>query len=178
MDLGAFVQIDDLSVSEIVKKNGIEVPRLRGYRLMKYEEPIPKEDYDKVIKRMSIWECKELIENTLNHIDIFASPFNQIKRKTNDETEIRWDLIHGKMRKKLKLAIKHRTKRVKAQFDMFNKYAGKEGILMIHSRTGGDNWYYYGCNHEVESKPWFLEKVDDYFDGTYCDIYAKIDLNK
>jgi len=176
MDLGAFVQIDDLS--EIVKKNGIEVPRLRGYRLMKDEEPIPKEDYEEAIKRMALYECRELIEDSVRYVDRWASSLNQIKRKTNEGTGIRWDLIHGKMRKRLKLAIKHRTKRVKAQFDMFNKYAGKDGILMIHSRTGGDNWYYYKCKDEVESKPWFLEKVDDHFDGTYCDIYAKIDLNK
>ena len=35
MDLGAYAQIDDLS--EIARRNGIEVPRLRGYRLMKDE---------------------------------------------------------------------------------------------------------------------------------------------
>ena len=23
-------------------------------------------------------------------------------------------------------------------------------------------------------KPWFIEKVDDYFDSTYCDIYVRI----
>lgn len=176
MDLGAFVQIDDFS--KIVEKNGIEVPRLRGYRLMKDEKPISKEDYDDAIKRMSIWECKEIIEDTLNNTDFWANPFNQIKRKTDNETTIRWDMIHGKMRKRLKLAIKHRTKRVKAQFDMFNKYAGKDGILMIHSRTGGDNWYYYECHKTVETQSWFIEKVDDHFDGTYCDIYVKIDLNK
>ena len=38
MDLGAYSQIDDLN--EIAKENNIEVPRLRGYRLMKNEEYI------------------------------------------------------------------------------------------------------------------------------------------
>lgn len=38
MDLGAYVRIED--VSSIAKANGIEVPRLRGYRLMKDEEPV------------------------------------------------------------------------------------------------------------------------------------------
>ena len=38
MDIGAYVQIDDLD--KIAKENGIEVPRLRGYRLMKDEKPV------------------------------------------------------------------------------------------------------------------------------------------
>lgn len=42
MDLGAYGQIEGLS--EIAQRNGIDCPRLRGYRLMKDEEPI---DFDK-----------------------------------------------------------------------------------------------------------------------------------
>lgn len=33
MDLGAYAQIEELE--ELAKLNGIQVPRLRGYRLMK-----------------------------------------------------------------------------------------------------------------------------------------------
>ena len=58
---------------------------------------------------------------------------------------------------------------------MWNKYAGKENVLYIHSRIGGGNWDYYGGN-ELSKQPWFLEKVDDCYDDTYCDIYAKINL--
>lgn len=35
MDLGAYVNIEDLDA--IAKANGIDIPRLRGYRLMKEE---------------------------------------------------------------------------------------------------------------------------------------------
>ena len=38
MDLGAYAQIKD--IEKIAKENGIVVPRLRGYRLMKNEEQI------------------------------------------------------------------------------------------------------------------------------------------
>ena len=38
MDLGAYANIEDLD--EIAKKNNIEVPRLRGYRLMSEETPV------------------------------------------------------------------------------------------------------------------------------------------
>ena len=38
MDLGAYTQIEELE--NIAKDNGIEVPRLRGYRLMKEESKI------------------------------------------------------------------------------------------------------------------------------------------
>ena len=36
------------------------------------------------------------------------------------------------------------------------------------------NWTYYDCHKDVATKPWFIEKVDDNFDCTYCDIYVKI----
>ena len=55
---------------------------------------------------------------------------------------------------------------------MFNKYVGRKDILYIHARIGGGNWSYY--HHRVDKQPWFIEKVDDAFDSTYCDIYAKI----
>lgn len=37
MDLGAYAQIDNLG--QIMKDNGIDIPRLRGLRLMKDKEP-------------------------------------------------------------------------------------------------------------------------------------------
>ena len=44
MDIGAYKQIEELS--ELAIKNGIDVPRLRGYRLMSKEQPMTKEDYE------------------------------------------------------------------------------------------------------------------------------------
>jgi hypothetical protein len=85
---------------------------------------------------------------------------------------IRWELIHGKNRKNIKFAIKKRQKAIKEQFTMFNKYVGRDDVLYIHARIGGPNWKYYAM--DVQNQPWFLEKVDDSFDYTYCDIYAKI----
>ena len=35
MDLYGYSQIENEEIKRIVKANGIEVPRLRGYRLMK-----------------------------------------------------------------------------------------------------------------------------------------------
>ena len=46
MDLGAYVQIE--SLEEVAKANGIDVARLRGYRLMKYEKPVTKEELEKI----------------------------------------------------------------------------------------------------------------------------------
>ena len=47
MDLGAYMQIADLE--EVAKANGIEVPRLRGYRLMANEEQITEEQIQEII---------------------------------------------------------------------------------------------------------------------------------
>ena len=59
------------------------------------------------------------------------------------------------------------------QFNTWNKYVGRDDVLYIHARIGGNNWNYYD-GPELARQPWFLEKVDDCFDSTYCDIYAKI----
>ena len=118
MDLGAYMQIGDLE--QLAKANNIEVPRLRGYRLMKDEEPLSAKQIKEMAKEIGITEEK-----------------------------------------------------VKHQYDVFNKYAGKENILYIHARIGGGNWDCFGGN-ELTKQPWFLEKVDDCFDCTYCDIYAQL----
>ena len=116
MDLYAFCQIENLG--KIAAANGIDIPRLRGYRYMRDEEKVSQDEINELIKDEQVDECKVI-----------------------------------------------------AQFEMFNKYVGREDV---HSRIGGDNWNYYG-GPELEKQPWFLEKIDDYYDNTYCDIYAKID---
>ena len=186
MDLTAYMQIDDLE--KIAKDNNIEVPRLRGYRLMKDEEPVSVEEMKKIIKDYEIMVCENLC---------CSSPFwngntncSELSLRTdylrkhyliftiNEEgykeyTGIRWGRIHGWKRKVLKFEIKKKTRKIRKQYEMWNKYAGKENVLYIHARIGGDNWDCFGGD-ELVKKPWFLDKVDDCFDDTYCDIYASI----
>lgn len=104
MDLYAYAQIE--KYSKIAEENGIEVPRLRGYRLMVEEDRAFSDDDDSIPAQT------------------------------------------------------------------FNKYVGRNDVLCIHARIGGGNWDDY--RDEVENEPWFIEKVDDDFDPTYCDIYARI----
>ena len=186
MDLGAYAQIEDLS--KVAKENGIEVPRLRGYRLMKDEEPVPTEDIKRMMDESAVDVCVNLCRarpfwkanaNCYSygwHSDLLLEYYlvkdvdeNGYKKYTG----IRWDRIHGKKRKALKLAIKHQKKRIQQQFETWNKYVGNPNILYIHARIGGWNWGDYGGS-ALAKQPWFLEKVDDYFDDTYCDIYALI----
>lgn len=186
MDLMAYAQIDNLD--EIAQANGIEVPRLRGYRLMKDEAPVTAEEIQKLMKDCEVKVCEDLccsapFWRTRSDCRIFSSQTDYIRKyfltQAVDEkgykryVGIRWDRIHGKKRKTLKFAIKKQNKRIQKQFEVWNRYAGKENVLYIHSRIGGRNWDYYGGN-ELSAQPWFLEKVDDWFDGTYCDIYAII----
>lgn len=57
---------------------------------------------------------------------------------------------------------------VRTQHALWNKYAGRSDVLYIHSRIGGS------C-YDYKDKPWFLDCTTDAYDGTYCDIYAKIE---
>lgn len=183
MDLGAYVQIENLN--KIAKENGIEVPRLRGYRLMKNEEPFDMKKIDK--KKIALDCVKELCCNEpfwtpntlLSSFDSWTDylcDYFMVKVKDDNGykkyTEVRWNRIHGWKRKVLKTYIHNEYIRQCRQWEVWNKYAGKDDVLYIHARIGGDNWHYYF--DRVVGKPWFLEKVDDAFDSTYCDIYAKI----
>lgn len=179
MDLGAYANIDDLD--EIAKKNNIEVPRLRGYRLMKEEEPI---DIKKEVNEAEIAiDCiKNLCESepfwnphsscySMNSWTDYLKDFYLV-HVGHDYLDIRWDRIHGQKRRILKTYIHNEIVRARKQYEVWNKYAGREDILYIHARIGGGNWKVY--YRQVVDKPWFLEKVDDSFDSTYCDIYARL----
>jgi hypothetical protein len=172
MDLYAYTNIERLE--NIAEKNNIDIPRLRGYRLMSEEEPI-KEDFSDV----EVDECERLISarplykiNALFHV--YSAKTEKKNKKYIKDGKVLWNKIHGKFRKNLKFAIKRKKKAVNKQFSTFNKYVGRKDVLMVHARVGGNNWRYYDCDKTVATKPWFLEKVDDYFDNTYCDIYCKI----
>lgn len=188
MDLYAYMQIENLE--SIAKANGIEIPRLRGYRLMSTQVPLSKEDFEKLYS-----ECELDALETLCTADPFWDPNTDtslfssktdrtrkryIKYGRDEEGHkcpigVRWDRIHGKKRRILKLKIKQTKKRATAQFLLWNKYAGKEDVLYIHCRMGGWNWKRFQEKDAILSQPWFLDRVDDWWDGTYCDFYAKLD---
>lgn len=184
MDLGAYVQIDDIDA--IAKENGISVPRLRGYRLMKDEEPINISEI--VVKKDIAISCvKDLCESQpfwdknatcfeFSSWTDYLKDYYLVSGRDEDGyteyTDIRWNRIHGWKRKVLKTYIHNEIVKQIKQWELWNKYAGREDILYIHARIGGGNWLYYF--DQVVNQPWFIEKVDDSFDSTYCDIYARI----
>lgn len=191
MDLGAYIQIDDME--EIAKKNGIEVSRLRGYRLMKDEEPVSLEE---LYAGVEVDECKGLIEQgwVNSHCyslswttDMNKRKYMKYHKETTELTggrtysrdvfeSVKWEKIHGKRRKTLKLAIKQRKKAIKTQYDMWNKYCGRDDVLYIHARLGTHSWS--DIKHFMyKDKSWYLDSCDDQFDSSYCDIYAKITEN-
>lgn len=186
MDLFACTQIDALE--QIAKENNIEVPRLRGYRLMKDEEPVSAEEIKKMMKDCEVDICERLCraehfwnansccysyDSWTDYLCKYYLVEGINENGYKGYTDIRWDRIHGWKRRVLKFEIKKQKKEIQKQYDMWNKYVGKENVLYIHSRIGGDNWNYYDGD-ELMKQPWFLDKVDDSFDGTYCDIYASI----
>lgn len=178
MDIGAYANIDKLSI--VAERNGIEVSRLRGYRLMKNEhEPIIFDD-DTIhfIERESIERMVYGIPKFT--INPFAISYSSNSKKSISKyydiknNKIKWDKIHGKFRKNLKYVLKRKTKKVIDNFNTFNKYIERDDVLYIHARLGSNNWS--GKTHlYYKNKPWYLDSIDDGYDNTYCDIYAKID---
>lgn len=191
MDLGAYANIDTLE--KVAEANHISVPRLRGYRLMKFEDRV---DLAECLKGIETSCCEDLIEcswdqggwysfgpTTDRNKKRYMTWHNEVNTRCDGSTysrivfdDIKWEKIHGKHRKVLKLAIKQKKKSTLAQYDTWNKYCGRDDVLYIHARIGGNNWTYYEGNKLVATQPWFLDRVDDCFDCTYCDIYAKISV--
>lgn len=180
MDLYAYAQIE--LFENVMKKNEIEVPRLRGLRLMSQEKPehdyIPKDLEHEILQD---WVASDFGKNRKYYT--YSSRTSEITKLLSypayiddDYGEVRkinWKLLRRKEKKYLKLQIKQKIKKYRKQFETFNKYCGRDDVLYIHARIGGNNWSYYN-GPELSKQPWFIEKVDDAFDSTYCDIYAKI----
>lgn len=183
MDLGAYVQIEELD--KIVNTNGIRIPRVRGYRLMKDEEPVSKSDIEQMMKECEIYVVEKLCEAKpfwsvnperweISTYTDYVKNYFLIKNKNRDYIGIRWNRIHGWKRKLLKFAIKKQKRRIQEQYALWNKYAGQDNVLYIHSRMGGNNWKNYAEKENLIRKTWFLDRVDDCFDSTYCDFYANL----
>lgn len=177
MDLGAYANIQDLSA--VASANGIYVPRLRGYRLMANEETVTQQEITELEHEMTIVvyedacdSCPRFTPGSSIHEFSWRTRARK-ERFLKKNGELRWDLIHGKARKRIKFAVKKKKRAVRKQYETFNRYAGREDVLYIHARIGGGNWINYG-GPNLETQPWFLERVDDCYDSTYCDIYAKI----
>ena len=112
MDLGAYAQIGILE--QIMSDNNIDIPRLRGLRLMKDEALLTKEDLEEAIKDDILWEVQNLIRGCPKWD--WNSCVTEFSSKTDalcdyylwydvDEygchkyVDICWDRIHGKKRK-------------------------------------------------------------------------------
>ena len=183
MDLGAYANIEELDA--IAKANGIDVPRLRGYRLMKEEKPVSKTEMKEMLERLSVYIAKNLCEATpfwsanpdwysIKTRTDYIKKYFLVKGEDGFFKGIRWDRVHGWKRRVLKFEIKKQKKDIQKQYELWNKYAGQDGVLYIHSRMGGNNWKYFDGKEELMNQPWFLDRVDDCFDSTYCDFYARI----
>lgn len=181
MDLGAYVQIENLE--KVMADNGIDVPRLRGLRLMKNETLLTEKEIQDLINYRALMFCEDFCRSDFVSLDpdcfeLSGRTDRIIKKylfcRDGETVGINWKSVHGRKRKMFRYAFKKADERVRAQFTVWNKYCGRDDVLYIHARIGGGNWNFFG-GPELEKQPWFLEKVDDYFDCTYCDIYAKID---
>ena len=188
MDLGAYAQITNLNA--LMASNGIEVPRLRGLRLMSQEKPMSADEIREDVRERLIAHAEHELERVASNMYEYSDRTKRLKKKylvydyvpwewhgetgtSLEPVAIRWDQLHGKRRKAMKYALRKYKKEIEKQWEAWNRYAGRRHILYIHARVGAKNWNWYGCD-ALKKQPWFLEVVDDAFDSTYCDIYAYI----
>ena len=77
MDIGAYARIDDLS--NILASAGVDIPRLRGLRLMATEEKISEEEIKEMTASADVDAVEEVLKNYDGYID------NLSRRKMYDE---------------------------------------------------------------------------------------------
>ena len=170
MDLGAYQNIEVLD--KLARDNGIDIPRCRGYRLMKDEAVVTRAEIDE-LKRINAIYITELL--------IDSDPFWCGSDEYAD-IYVRIGAYHR--RGKGYFLIPNKDEKGMAEYSgirwdrTWNKYAGRKDVLYIHSRMGGYNWESYLKKKELTNQPWFLDRVDDGIDSTYCDFYAKINILK
>lgn len=177
MDLYAFAQIEDLQ--HYLDDNNIDIPRLRGLRLMKDEKIITDEETEKSVKGDQIDYAVHWLREHCDwcwsswKMDRKHKAFIYGKDEHGNKAVVGIDLskVHGKDKKRIKFHWKQIKKRYYEQFGMFNKYVGKN-VLYVHARLGSTNWSDYKVD---TTHPMYLERIDDAWDGTYCDIYYDLD---
>lgn len=168
---------------QIKQATGINVPRFRWYEWMPDENPLSRADITDSIERqrytcLSNMFCSVPFMRFNSNWSIWDERSRRCEMIFLDmkNTRVRYDRIaklSRRYRKKIKMAFRWSDRRVMAQIEAFNRHAGRPGVIRIHARIGGFNWGYYD-GPEIAKQPWFIEKVDDSFDDTYCDIYARI----
>lgn len=200
MDLYAYLQIEDYDA--LAKANGIEIPRLRGYRWMENEKCLSEEDIENCLNEARARAYEHVLTAdppfSINpEYYILSYTTDQRKKKyliQEEQTRVyyppdnpegksytttvikglRWDLLHGKRRKAVKYYLKKELRYEKHQLAVWNKYAGQKNVLYIHARLGTSNWSNTTWE-DFRKSSWFLDGCDDASDRSYCDIYAKID---
>lgn len=166
-------------LEEIAKDNGIYVPRFRGYGLMSGMTPYSDDGVIKIAMNAAMGVCDNIVRTGCSYCWEGSDVADRKARKylVHDvfkmPTDVKWSAVHGTLRRRLKFEIKKAIKCAKKQYDAWNRYCGRKDVLYIRARIGGGNWPYY--RNMVVNKLWFIEKVDDTFDSTYCDIYARIE---
>lgn len=174
MDLYAYTQIEVLE--GILKNQNIDVPRLRGLRLMKEEELISQQSINKMIHEEELNIVTRIVEQDCLHMWSSRKDDTKnnilIRNKDREVIGYHWDKIHGRKRKWIKFEIKKAKKNYQKQYDLFNSFVGKD-VLYVHARIGGGNWSWCKGWKLTEHKD-YLGHCDDAWDSTYCDLYFKI----
>lgn len=121
-----------------IGKIGNLVPRVRGVCCMKYEVPFKEDEINAV--------CEEAYAQVYD-LEMYFS---------------KEDVEHSK---EVAQKAKERTRE---QFLMFNKYCGREDILLLHTRLGGVR-NYEAYEDSIKKIPNVIDKIEDGTDFTYCD---------
>lgn len=171
---------------EVLKDNGIEIPRACDAILMGSAEPVDissllwLSDDELGYEAIDNTICKDrMFETCSNNVYVWnpKSRFWSDRYLDADTRTVHWDMLerdgrlNRKRRKMIKMYVRNTRNKAKAQYDVFNSYVGRKDVVCVSSRVFGD-WERYGA--KIMKSPWYIQTVADGQDDTYCDIYCRI----
>lgn len=147
MDLYATGQMKDNNLDKVLEEHGIKIPSIRGVRIMADEEYLSDKDIEKSCRYVY---CKT---KKLYTPDKYWHPATD---KRQARALARWY-----------------SRNAYKQLTAYNKHVKEEGVWMVHARVSDNSWIANG-GRDIEKQPWFIERVKDGMDATYCDIYVRV----
>ena len=147
MDLYATGQMRDNNLDKVLEEQGIKIPSIRGVRIMADEDYVSDKDIEK--------SCR----------------YVYCKTKKLFTPDRYW---HPATDKRQARALARRSSRIAyRQLTAYNKHVKEKGVWMVHARVSDNSWIANG-GRDIEKQPWFIERVKDGMDATYCDIYVRV----
>ena len=162
-------------LKKLMERNYINVPFPADYEVMTYESPLTDKQIRTCINNHTVCLLEERLPDKIKNMrPRVYSVSRSLPSFDVERLNIHWNLmsIHGRFKKRLKFDIKMSSRNIMSQYQMFNKYAGRDDVICIYSHLRKADT---DTICELKRQPYFLDRIPHYDgDETYYFVYCKL----